>query len=135
MQDSAPAIVENVKFTAQPDGSAAIDVSFNAPDKNIAGNELASIADVKVNRDGTTRFALVSGIMHTFSHLKAVRWTQLVQNLYEMLHRERSLRSRRREYSQIAVWLLTNAQDVFLNIFILPDRIVISMGYVCIPLD
>ena len=83
----------------------------------------------------STRFALVSGIMHTFSHLKAVRWTQLVQNLYEMLHRERSLRSRRREYSQIAVWLLTNAQDVFLNIFILPDRIVISMGYVCIPLD
>ena len=78
---------------------------------------------------------LCIGKRDTFSHLKAVRWTQLVQNLYEMLHRERSLRSRRREYSQIAVWLLTNAQDVFLNIFILPDRIVISMGYVCIPLD
>lgn len=59
--DSAPAIVENVKFTAQPDGSAAIDVSFNAPDKNIAGNELASIADVKVNRDGN--------LVHTFTNV------------------------------------------------------------------
>ena len=50
--DSAPAIVENVKFTAQPDGSAAIDVSFNAPDKSIAGNTLASVTDAKVSRDG-----------------------------------------------------------------------------------
>lgn len=50
--DTAPAIVENVKFTAQPDGSAAIDVSLNAPDKNIAGNQLASITSVTVTRDG-----------------------------------------------------------------------------------
>lgn len=60
--DSAPAIVENVKFTAQPDGSAAIDVSFNAPSKNIAGNDLTSVTYVKVSRDGeeVKRFTDVS---------------------------------------------------------------------------
>lgn len=52
IDDAAPAIVENVKFTAQPDGSAAIDLSFNAPARSIAGAELASIAEIKVVRDG-----------------------------------------------------------------------------------
>lgn len=50
--NSAPAIVENVKFTAQPDGSAAIDISFDAPGKSIGGNPLASLSYVKVSRDG-----------------------------------------------------------------------------------
>ena len=59
--DSAPAIVENVKFTAQPDGSAAIDVSFNAPDKNIAGDDLASITEVNVSRDNS--------VVKTFSNV------------------------------------------------------------------
>jgi len=49
---SAPASVENVKFTAQYDGSTAIDVSFNAPAKTIAGEALTAITKVEVFRDG-----------------------------------------------------------------------------------
>lgn len=49
---AAPGAVENVKFTAQYDGSTAIDVSFNAPTKTIAGDALTSLTKVEVFRDG-----------------------------------------------------------------------------------
>ena len=52
LSDQAPAAVDNVKFVGQPDGSMAIDVSFNAPTKNIAGNDLTSLTQVKLTRDG-----------------------------------------------------------------------------------
>lgn len=52
IDQAAPATVENVKFTAQPDGSAAVGLSFNAPEKSIAGVGLTSISEIKVERDG-----------------------------------------------------------------------------------
>ena len=49
---SAPAEVENLNVVAGAEGGKYVDVTFNAPTKNIDGSSIEALAKIEVSRDG-----------------------------------------------------------------------------------
>lgn len=53
VSSAAPGEATNLKVSADPNGALKATVSFNAPDKTMAGNELSSLTKVEVRRGET----------------------------------------------------------------------------------
>lgn len=52
-EQTVPGSVTDIAMTNDPDGSTRVDIAFNAPAVDIAGNSLSGNVSVKVFRDGT----------------------------------------------------------------------------------